>query len=74
MKASSLRSDVYKEDVSCFLNKLGIAEQLFVTKVTSGQAFGNKGGKMIDQQHLKNLGSQSRTMKVYEAFTLKCKV
>lgn len=41
IKGSSMRSDPYKEDVSCILKDLGIAEQLFVTKITSGQTFGN---------------------------------
>ena len=36
IRQSSMRSDPYKDDVSCSLSKLGIAEQLFVTKVTSG--------------------------------------
>ena len=40
IRTSSVRSDPYKDDVSCMLNKLGISEQLFVTRVTSGQAFG----------------------------------
>lgn len=38
--SSSVRNDPYKDDVSCLLNKLGISEQLFVTRVTNGQAFG----------------------------------
>jgi gamma-tubulin complex component 2 len=71
IRTSSVRSDPYKDDVSCTLNKLGISEQLFVTKVTSGQAFGGQG---LDQQQLSNLGQQSRIMKVYESFTLKYKV
>ena len=40
IRTSSVKNDPYKDDVSCTLNKLGISEQLFVTKVTSGQAFG----------------------------------
>jgi gamma-tubulin complex component 2 len=55
---------------------LGISEQLFVTRVTSGQAFGGQGGagQRLDQQHLNHLGQQSRIMKVYESFTLQYKV
>lgn len=36
IRTSSVNSDQYKDDVSCKLNKLGITEQLFVTRVTSG--------------------------------------
>lgn len=74
IRTSSVRSDPYKDDVSCTLNKYGISEQLFVTRVTSGQAFGGKKGQKLDQQHLNNLGQQSRTMKVYESLTLDYKV
>jgi gamma-tubulin complex component 2 len=43
IRTSSVRTDVYRDDVSSTLMKLGISEQLFVTKVTSGQAFGQGG-------------------------------
>mmetsp|Transcript_12089 Transcript_12089/g.20390 ORF Transcript_12089/g.20390 Transcript_12089/m.20390 type:complete len:221 (+) Transcript_12089:291-953(+) len=66
IRTSSVRSDPYKDDVSCMLNKLGITEQLFVTKVTSGQFGGKKGGI----EHVNSIGPQPRNMKVYEAFTL----
>ena len=71
IRTSSVKSDPYKDDVSCMLNKLGISEQLFVTRVTSGQAFGNQ---QINQQNLNNLGQQSKIMKVYESFTIKYNV
>jgi len=45
IRTSSVRGDPYKDDVSCTLSNYGISEQLFVTRVTSGQAFG---GKNID--------------------------
>lgn len=73
IRTSSVRSDPYKDDVSCMLNRYGISDQLFVTRVTSGQAFGGEEQK-INQQHLNNLGQQNRMMKVYEAFTLTYKV
>jgi gamma-tubulin complex component 2 len=40
IRTSSVKNDPYKDDVSCTLNKYGISEQLFVTRVTSGTAFG----------------------------------
>lgn len=43
IRTSSVKSDPFKDDVSCFLNRLGITEQLFVTNVTSGQFGGRKG-------------------------------
>jgi gamma-tubulin complex component 2 len=48
IRTSSVKSDIYKDDVSCTLNRLGISEQLFVTKVTNGQAFG-QGGQRFEQ-------------------------
>jgi len=72
IRTSSVRSDIYKDDVSCTLNQYGISEQLFVTRVTSGQVFGK--GQKVDEQHLNNLGQQSRMMKVYESLTLNYKV
>mmetsp|Transcript_9370 Transcript_9370/g.14248 ORF Transcript_9370/g.14248 Transcript_9370/m.14248 type:complete len:223 (+) Transcript_9370:1375-2043(+) len=66
IRSSSVKSDPYKDDVGCTLNKLGISEQLFVTKVTSGKTFQ---GQKFDANQL-NLGQHSRNMKVYESFTL----
>lgn len=71
IRTSSVRNDQYKDDVSCMLNKYGISEQLFVTRVTSGNAFGKQ---KVDQAHMNNLGQQSRMMKVYESLTLNYKV
>lgn len=36
IRTSSVKSDPYKDDVFCTLNKYGISEQLFVTRITSG--------------------------------------
>lgn len=65
IRTSSAKNDVFKDDVSCMLNKLRITDQLYVTKVTSGQFGGSKG---LEQMH--NMGNQPRNMKVYESFTL----
>lgn len=81
VKQSSLRSDPFKDDVSSNLKDISIAEQLFVTRVTSGQAFQGRGGAVaggrggsLDPNQLRNLGQQSRSLKVYEALTLEYNV
>lgn len=55
IRTSSVKNDPYKDDVSCTLNRYGISEQLTVTRVMSGQAFGAD-GQQHDQQQLNNLG------------------
>jgi gamma-tubulin complex component 2 len=71
IRTSSVRSDPYKDDVSCILNKFGISEQLFVTRITNGQGAGDK---PVDAKQLDNIGNQSRMMKVYESLTLDYKI
>jgi gamma-tubulin complex component 2 len=75
VKQSSLRNEPFQEDVSCSLKDISIAEQLFVTRITSGAAFQGKAGqgRVLDPSQLRSIGQQ-RSLKVYEALTLEYSV
>jgi len=70
IRTSSVKQDPFNNDVGCMLNKLGISEQLFVTKITSGDAFFGDQAQKFDANQIKTLGQQNREMNVYESFTL----